>query len=157
MLAAIYHQLGRDAAASAAAAAAAAGDDVPPPAQVQHPIPAHGYLAELTGIELILGAADTCLVNLPVAWISQRCFDLGVGLGTAGHINLSLSVVTYILNTWLFADKMTTFDSYRIINGGAAGRDVESSKHKNGTASHAGYGQAPHPNQPAASLRRRRR
>eukprot|EP01052_Picozoa_sp_SAG31_P017905 SAG31_NODE_1245_length_9134_cov_6.012064_9_plen_558_part_00 len=30
-----------------------------------------------------------------------------------------MSIVTYILNTWLFADKMTTFDSYRIQNGGA--------------------------------------
>ena len=86
---------------------------------VQHEAPIISVLRFNAGIELILGAADTCLVNLPVAWMAQRCFDLGIGLGLFGHLNLSLSIVTYILNTWLFADKMTTFDSYRILNGGA--------------------------------------
>jgi hypothetical protein len=85
----------------------------------RYPIPADAYLAELTGIELILGAADTCMVNLPVGVFCSQLFDLGVGLGMMGHLNLAVSVVTYILNTWLFADKSPTIDSYRMRNGGA--------------------------------------
>jgi hypothetical protein len=76
------------------------------------------YLSELSGMELILGAADTMLVNLPVCWMANRLYDSGLGLGFYGHINLAMSIVTYILNTWLFADKSPIIDSYRWQNGG---------------------------------------
>lgn len=76
------------------------------------------YLSELAGMELILGAADTMLVNIPVCWMASRLYDLGLGLGLLGHINLAMSIVTYILNTWLFADKSPVIDSYRWQNGG---------------------------------------
>eukprot|EP01043_Picozoa_sp_COSAG02_P029207 COSAG02_NODE_1807_length_10865_cov_25.450585_7_plen_695_part_00 len=77
------------------------------------------YLSELSGMELILGAADTMLVNIPVCWMASRLYDLGLGLGMFGHINLAMSIVTYILNTWLFADKSPIVDGYRWNNGGS--------------------------------------
>lgn len=76
------------------------------------------YLSELAGMELILGAADTMLVNIPVCWMASRLYDSGLGLGLFGHINLAMSIVTYILNSWLFADKSPIIDSYRWQNGG---------------------------------------
>jgi len=76
--------------------------------------PPDAFLSELSGIELILGAADTCLVNLPVCWMANRLYDSGLGLGLYGHINLSMSIVTYIANMWLFADKSPIMDTCKL-------------------------------------------
>eukprot|EP00441_Pelagodinium_beii_P004601 CAMPEP_0197697796 /NCGR_PEP_ID=MMETSP1338-20131121/118436_1 /TAXON_ID=43686 ORGANISM="Pelagodinium beii, Strain RCC1491" /NCGR_SAMPLE_ID=MMETSP1338 /ASSEMBLY_ACC=CAM_ASM_000754 /LENGTH=174 /DNA_ID=CAMNT_0043281077 /DNA_START=93 /DNA_END=614 /DNA_ORIENTATION=- len=81
--------------------------------------PPEAYLSELQGIELILGAADTCLVNMPVLLMSWSTASLlPRGLGPLGHLNLFISVATYVLNLWLCSDRAPGLDAYRLQFGG---------------------------------------